>query len=206
MAANDRVSRARNLRGPEDTRDLYDGWAGDYDRELVEAKGYLGPDETAKVVAEAVADREAPLLDVGCGTGLVGVALAAHGFAAIDGVDLSPGMLEEARAKGVYRRLFAGDLLAGLDLEDGAYAAAVGVGVFSVSHIAVPALDELLRIVRPGGRLVPCIRLGHEDTRGFRRRFEELEAGGRLRILSRTRAPYMRAEEDDCEILVVEPL
>lgn len=203
--SDDRVRRARNLKGPEDARALYDDWAGDYDAELAGAKGYQGPQETAKVVAEAVPDRAASLLDVGCGTGLVGEALAPYGFSALDGVDLSPGMIEEARKKGVYRRLFVGDLLAGLDLPDGAYEAAVGVGVFSVSHIAVPALEELLRVVRPGGRIVPCIRLGHDDTRGFRSRFEALEAEGRLRILSRSRAPYMRAEGDECEILVVEP-
>lgn len=203
---SDRVRRARSLEGPEDTRALYDDWAEDYDAEVADAKGYLGPQQTAGVVAEALPDRAAGLLDVGCGTGLVGEALAPYGFTAVDGVDLSPGMLEQARAKGVYRRLFAGDLLAGLELPDGAYDAAVGVGVFSVSHIAVPALEELLRVVRPGGRIVPCIRLGHEDTKGFRGRFEALEAEGRLRILTRTRAPYMRAGGDECEILVVEPL
>ncbi|SMF43293.1 Methyltransferase domain-containing protein [Tistlia consotensis] len=215
----DRVGRARRLTGPEDTRALYDDWAADYDAELLGAKGYVGPVETAKVVAEALPDRTAALLDIGCGTGLVGAALAGHGFSAIDGVDLSPAMLERARAKGVYRRLFAGDLLAGLDLPDHAYDAAVGVGVFSVSHIAVPALDELLRLVRPGGRIVPCIRLGpgsgpgggRDDGGGFLRRFEVLESAGRLRILARRRAPYMRppseqAAGDDCEILVLEPL
>ena len=202
----DRVERARKLEGPDDTRALYDDWADDYDDDLLRDKGYSGPEETAKVVAEALADRSASLLDVGCGTGLVGEALAPFGFTAVDGVDLSPGMVERARAKGAYRNLFVGDLLAGLELPDGAYDAAVGVGVFSVSHIAVPALEELLRLVRPGGRIVACIRIGHDDTKGFRRRFEALQDEGRLRIVSRSRAPYMRANNDACEILVVERL
>ena len=83
--------------------------------------------------------------------------------------------------------------------------AAVGVGVFSTSHIAVPALDEVLRLVRPGGRIVACIRIGHDDTKGFRRRFEALQDEGRLRIVARREAAYMRATDDRCEILVIEP-
>ena len=51
------------------------------------------------------------MIDLGCGTGLVGVALAAAG-AEITGVDLSPRMLEIAAARGAYARLEQGELVA----------------------------------------------------------------------------------------------
>jgi predicted TPR repeat methyltransferase len=51
------------------------------------------------------------ILDLGCGTGLVG-ALVRPLARQLDGVDISPAMLEKARAKGVYDRLEQADILA----------------------------------------------------------------------------------------------
>src|SRR5258708_24274456 len=48
--------------------------------------------------------------DLACGTGRTGAWLRQQGVSAIDGVDLTPAMLEKAAAKGIYRRLFVGDL------------------------------------------------------------------------------------------------
>ena len=45
------------------------------------------------------------IVDAGCGTGLIGVELARHGYRTIDGVDLSPAMVERARQRNVYRDL-----------------------------------------------------------------------------------------------------
>jgi len=65
------------------------------------------------VAAETVlraAGVDGEILDAGCGTGLVGVALAERGARSIDGVDLSPGMIAKAKETGVYRRLAPADL------------------------------------------------------------------------------------------------
>lgn len=49
-------------------------------------------------------------LDLACGTGRTGVWLKARGVASIDGIDLTPEMLERARAKELYRSLFLGSI------------------------------------------------------------------------------------------------
>ena len=49
------------------------------------------------------------VLDLACGTGRVGAWLRSRGVADVDGVDLTPGMLEQARAKSLYRRLELAD-------------------------------------------------------------------------------------------------
>jgi len=54
----------------------------------------------------------AEALDLACGTGRVGAWLRAKGVAVVDGVDLTPAMLEKAAARGVYRRLQTGDVTA----------------------------------------------------------------------------------------------
>lgn len=54
--------------------------------------------------------RTATVLDLGCGTGRIGELVAGH-VEAIDGIDISPEMLDKAKAKNVYRHLWQGDLI-----------------------------------------------------------------------------------------------
>ena len=62
--------------------------------------GYVGPDRISRMLAAHLDDVATPVLDVGCGTGLTSVHLAEQGFRAIDGIDITPAMLE--RAKGTW--------------------------------------------------------------------------------------------------------
>jgi len=88
--------------------DLFDGYADKFDKHLVETLEYRAPDLIADGLARHLPQGAANALDIGCGTGLVAAALAAK-VEAIDGIDLSPAMIEAARAKGLYRHLAAGD-------------------------------------------------------------------------------------------------
>lgn len=65
--------------------------------------GYPDPKMVAEFAAMFVKDKSsAKVLDFACGTGLIGKYLNESGFTLIDGMDLSPGMLEQARSKYVY--------------------------------------------------------------------------------------------------------
>ena len=55
-----------------------------------------------------ISDRTVEILDAGCGTGLVGIALLRCGYRHIDGFDLSEGMVAKARQTGAYRSLIGG--------------------------------------------------------------------------------------------------
>ena len=104
------ISRERRLeqvygaRSNDELRALYDDWAGRYDQDL-QAFGYSYPPAIAGLVARYVSERDAPILDAGAGTGIVGEVLAILGYTRITGIDLSDGMLAVARAKGVYAEL-----------------------------------------------------------------------------------------------------
>jgi SAM-dependent methyltransferase len=76
--------------------------------------------------------------DLACGTGRIGVWLRQQGVSAVDGVDLTAAMLERARAKGMYRRLFLGDVLGTTPLETASY-----------DLVTVSLVDEHLPDVRP---------------------------------------------------------
>ena len=78
-------------------QDLYDAWAETYDREIAE-NGYASPRRCARALADCLPDNAAvKLLDMGCGTGLSGLAFRAEGIEHIDGMDISPEMLNRAR-------------------------------------------------------------------------------------------------------------
>ena len=92
------------LQTADDNRRHYDGWAETYDSDFVADMDYRLPERVA--AAFAAAQPDGPVLDVGAGTGLVGVALTELGIGPVDGTDISPGMLAAAAKKGVYARLF----------------------------------------------------------------------------------------------------
>ncbi len=67
--------------------------------------GFSAPYHVAWTLAGLLPDRDAPVLDFGAGTGMVGVSLRELGFSNVVGVDICENMLEIARGKGVYADL-----------------------------------------------------------------------------------------------------
>lgn len=132
--------------------DFYDDWADSYDEELG-AKGYVTPQRCAEALIAMGADPAQPILDIGCGTGVSGAALAAAGFTAIDGVDPSPEMLARARDKSIYRAVREIDPLAPLVAPEGAYVNAMAAGVLSPGLAPPEALDQIFEFLPAGGRL-----------------------------------------------------
>ncbi|MCH7706785.1 MAG: class I SAM-dependent methyltransferase, partial [Chloroflexi bacterium] len=86
------------------------------------------------------------MLDAGAGTGLVGKLLADKGYGDIEAMDLSEGMLEEARKTGAYKAFHQMVMGEHLDLPDGAYDAVVAIGVLTIGHAPASSLDELIRV------------------------------------------------------------
>ena len=136
------------------TKSFYKDWAATYEDE-VRANGYVTPGRCARALADLAADMSAPLLDLGCGTGLSGEAFRATGFTTIDGSDFSEEMLSLARAKpGLYRNLILGDLNNPLPGAPGDYAHIAAVGVFSPGHAPATMIDEVIARLNAGGCFV----------------------------------------------------
>jgi predicted TPR repeat methyltransferase len=95
---------------PGYVRHLFDQFSADYDERMIEQLAYAAPQILFDLARLVMPGREKlSLLDLGCGTGLAGAVfkpLAAR----LDGVDLSPAMIEKARARGIYSDLQVGDL------------------------------------------------------------------------------------------------
>ncbi|WP_226361598.1 class I SAM-dependent methyltransferase [Pseudonocardia sp. ICBG1142] len=197
------LERAYSLSGPADARALYDEWAPTYDADLSgEAQGYVAPAVTADAVV-AAAGPGGEILDAGCGTGLVGVALRERGATTVDGIDLSPGMLERARATGAYRDLREADLTAALALPDDSYDVVVCVGTLTHAHVGPSALAEFTRVVRPGGYLVATVLDDVWESGGYRAEVDRLAAADVFEAVSIEVAPYRSGQQVDCRLLVL---
>jgi predicted TPR repeat methyltransferase len=102
-------------------RRLFDEHAPKFDKSLIEHLDYRGPAILQQAVAGVCGAAGRPMrfaatLDLGCGTGLAGVAFRPLTERLV-GVDLSAGMIEQAQRKGVYDRLDVADLLHALATE-----------------------------------------------------------------------------------------
>ena len=126
---------------PEEVAALYDGWAESYDREMA-ANGYRHPSICLALLARHLPRGATPLLDAGCGTGLIGGWLAITGYPHVEGLDLSEGMLQRAAATRAYKALHRLSLGETLPFEEGHFAGMVSAGVFTTGHVGVEALPE----------------------------------------------------------------
>ena len=142
--------------GTSDPREVaarYDAWARSYDDDLT-SWSYRAP----AVVAETVLTRNpgaGSVLDIGCGTGLVGRALRAGRFEGrIQGLDISQESLDIAEQGGAYDSLEQADLQQRLPVETDSVDAVTCVGVMTYLPDVEAVWRELARAARSGGLVV----------------------------------------------------
>ncbi len=133
------------------TRGLFDRYANRFDTHLVAALKYRVPQKISAAILELFPERKLNILDLGCGTGLLGAALGPiNGF--FVGVDLSKSMLEEATKHNVYTRLHHVNLLDALDATDAnEYEVIVAADVFIYLGALDAAITNAFKVLRPGG-------------------------------------------------------
>ena len=192
----DFLDRIYALEDAGDVRAFYDDAARQYDEVLLSEIGYVSPGVCARALAPHLPDPSARLIDLGCGTGLAGEAMAALGYTHVDGVDFSAEMLAVAKSRNCYVELALADLNATLDIPSGHYAAAISVGVYG-QHVHPAAIDEALRIVATGGLVCFSVNERAFDGYGFRDKVESLAIEGKASCLSLTKEPYHVKENID---------
>ena len=192
---DDILHRVSNLEIGDSSRDIYDDWSETYDDHLVDEFGYLSPGIAADALAGAIGARDIEIVDYGCGTGLVGEALRQRGFSAVDGIDVSAGMLARARAKGVYRNLVCGDLTAAIGLADGSYDAATCIGSMGAGHVGAGHVPELLRPLKRSAPLVVIMNGAYYESGGFDTAFRRMQDDGIWEIDRLEPFNYMAALE-----------
>lgn len=199
---DDFLAAVYDIDTPEDARDLYDRWAARYDDDLT-AAGYATPTRVAAALARHAGSTGNAVLDFGCGTGLCGVALHQAGFTTIDGVDISAGMLAEARARGLYRHLWQTEAGAPLPCGDAAYDLATAAGAISPGAAPPEAFDLVWAALRPGGLFALSLNDMALKARGFEARIAEHADCGTAEVLARDHGPHVPAEDVGAVVYVL---
>ena len=132
-------------------KQLFDDYAGIFDEHLTETLRYRVPQQLIEMIA-ATGRPISSALDLGCGTGLVASALDNRADA-VDGIDLSPAMIEKARLRHLYRHLAIGDCTELLENDTG-FAGPYDLIVAADVFIYIGALESIFTALRP--RLAPA--------------------------------------------------
>ena len=190
MSNQDFLDNIYNVKDGEAMRAAYDQWADRYDSDITQNQ-YRTPARIAAALARHLEDKQAPILDFACGTGLSGQALHDAGFTCIDGVDLSEKMLSKALAKAVYRSLTPCTAQAPMDavtLEHRAITAAGAIGAGAAPmHCLSMAIDHL-----PSGGLL-CVSLNDhtlEDPR-YEALIADAVANGTVEVLESEQGEHL---------------
>ena len=206
MTSSDKIDARLNrvYANPGDKQDLFDDWAATYDHDLVNELGYVADAEACRHFVELVPDRQARILDAGCGTGLVGSRLQRAGYTDIHGQDYAAKMLQEASATGAYQTLQQHDLTQPIETDE-PFDAAIAVGLFAFS---VPSAEHLINItscLKPGGYALVTVNGKAWHAVDWPAKLDGFDAKyPSTRLLQIETIDYLTAEDIDGRLLILQ--
>jgi len=174
----------------EELLGVYKKWASIYDKDNDDLLGTVSQPNSVQIFHKYIGDNNQKIIDVGCGTGLVGLELQKLGYANFDGIDISKDMIDIAIGRG-YQELFLGNLNDSLPIESGSYDAALCVGVFTHGHVGPSRLKELSRIVKSDGLVCFTVNEDVYESYGFDKVIQKLEFENIWKVLELRKQDYM---------------
>ena len=183
------------LKTTEEVMRYYDEWGekDKYNRDMVEWN-YTGPKETVEVIKKYLINKDALFFDAGCGTGLVGLQLRKFGYENFHGADLSQKLLDTV-PKNLYQKFFKIDLNKRIELSDNLYDCVMCVGTFTFGHVKSDALDEFVRITKPGGLICFTINEGIYKDYGFDKKILDLKANNKWSEIEFFKSDYIASKD-----------
>lgn len=170
---------AYDLQDATDNIAYYKDFADHYDKGFADNMGYNSPEALAETFHKLATESDRPIADIGCGTGLAALALGLSKDV-IDGYDISPEMLDKARAKDLYRNLYNANLKQPLDAYPDNYGALISVGTFTLGHLGPHDLGSLLTLLRPNGLVCITVSAAHFKAQGFAAFLQDLHTVGKI--------------------------
>ncbi len=177
------VTRAEAMRTQQRSdagyvRHLFDQFSADYDTRMRGQLGYQAPEILRELAGLVMMGRhDLVALDLGCGTGFAAEAFADM-VAAIDGIDLSPAMIEKARARGIYRNLAVADIETALADGGADYDLILAADAFVYFGDLAPTFASVARRLKPGGFFLFTVETstGADFELGPKRRWRHTES------------------------------
>lgn len=197
---NDIIGRIIAAKDASTIQQAYKEWAKTYDNDLA-GFGYVAPQTGAALFDAALNMPDGLVFDAGCGTGLVGQALAERGYRWIEGADFSADMLTQATQSNYYTKLAQLDFRCPLPFPNSTYDGIICIGVYR-SYIGDIFLGELIRILKPNGIITISSRFEYFDS-DLLLQAQTHEQSGAITIQSITRQPYITGQSVDAAYLVL---
>ena len=174
-----------------DPRKFYDSWAKDYNDDLIYNYGYVAHKISTLEFCKLVSNKTIQIIDVGCGTGLVGKELKKLGYNYIDGYDISSKMLERARKTGAYQDLIELDLKEQIDSKFKTYDALISVGCFGYGSLNRSSLLNLIKLVNSDGIILIFMNAQPFTSKNYHEYITCLDKQGLWKIISISEHNYM---------------
>jgi len=182
------LENAYQLQSPDDNIAYYSKLAQSYDEDFAEGLGYALPEAVAKCYRAMCIEADAPVLDVGCGTGLLATELVNTNLSisdlSIDGLDISEAMLNIAQTKNHYRNLYCADLTKPISTEIKNYGAVLSCGTFTHGHLGPDAMVRLLEVAKDNALFVLSVNKEHYASHGFEKTTETLLVQNQIKDLN----------------------
>ena len=143
---------------------LFDAYADNFDDHLIDSLKYQSPAFLANLIERFVSSNSLDILDLGCGTGLMGKRLRPFGRT-LTGVDLSANMLDKARQRKIYDHLYCNELIRFLQTQGRIFDLIVAADVFVYFGDLSSAFREVRRVLSDGGLF--CFSVEATDESDF---------------------------------------
>ena len=182
------------LKTTEEVMKYYDEWGekDKYNKDMLEWN-YTGPEECVDTLSRYQKNKDILIFDAGCGTGLVGIKLKKKGFINFHGADLSQTLLDSI-PKDLYQKLEKTDLNNPVKIESDLYDVVMCVGTFTFGHVKPIALDEFIRITKPGGLICFTINEGIYEDYGFDKKISHLKENNKWYELEFFKSDYIASK------------
>jgi len=188
-------------------QERYDNWAPTYNQDVA-ARNYDGPGYLVNYLMELAEknkidvilnNADFKVIDIACGSGLVGTRLKQTGFQHIDGTDLSQGMIVEAHKTNAYQTL-----IPWINLQNPLpfflhhrYDLTICCGVFALDFVEPLSLQWLVQVTKTGGTIVMTTKTTYYDTYDFEGYYQQLIEKGIIELVDcRMNKPYLGEEAD----------
>ncbi|MGB3511708.1 MAG: methyltransferase domain-containing protein [Microcoleaceae cyanobacterium] len=184
MNAREILQRITTPKDNQQLEEYYDRIAQSY--EQISIKDFGRSQEEDRPFLETIikyVPKEGRILDAGVGTGTIGQYLDRLGYRNLVGIDLSLGMLAEARKKEVYTDLKKMILGETLDFADRTFDAVICSRTLAIGHAPSSSFDELIRITKPGGYIIFTIKTDFYESSDFKDKVPALIASGRWELV-----------------------
>ena len=185
-----------------DPEEHYDLWAKQYEKELLEDYGYCAHIIGSKAFSTNELRKSCNIIDIGCGTGLVGESLKSSGFLNISGLDVSSKMIAIAKKKQIYKEFYQKKIenLEGVILKP--FEALICVGSFGLGHIGPESLVLLVKLVEKNSLIIIFMNAEPFNLENYMDYIEDLNKKNLINIVDIQDHNYMTKLDRPGKLLI----